>query len=234
MNIKITLSANAGVCLQFMTARIWVDVLHDQPVLGFSSVTNEMFDLLINSKTFEKPDGIITTHCHPDHFSRKYYQEIKKMWPETIMLTPERLFDQSKVIKGEEESLLINDVFIQFVRLPHEKNENETIDHYGLLLSEQGYTVLIPADCSIDKTAMSKIVKGRHINLALLPFPWVTLRKGREIINSIINPDRAIIYHLPFDEDDIYGYVPATKKSLEREFNSNWIMMNSPFQETIL
>ena len=36
--IKITLSANAGVCVEICGKRIWVDALHDTKVPGFSTL----------------------------------------------------------------------------------------------------------------------------------------------------------------------------------------------------
>ena len=57
--------------------------------------------------------------------------------------------------------------------------------------------------------------RNERIGISIMNFPWVTLRKGRAAIESLIKPKHLIVAHLPFEEDDIYGYFPATEKAIK-------------------
>ena len=71
--IKVTLSANAGVSIQFDNCRIWVDALHEDKQPGFSAVSQALLSQLLESEAFSAPDYICVTHDHPDHWVDQQY-----------------------------------------------------------------------------------------------------------------------------------------------------------------
>ena len=70
-------------------------------------------------------------------------------------------------------------------------------------------------DAGVDKTLLSHTVFHTHFHLALLNFPFLTLTRGREIIQSLA-PEEAVIFHLPFAQDDINGYLDAARRAREK------------------
>ena len=104
--------------------------------------------------------------------------------------------------------------------MPHEGEHFADVRHYGLLLSCQGKNVLIPGDCALASPMLKAAIGDRSIDVALLDFPWITLRKGQQFIEEAIRPKHILAYHLPFEADDINGY----RKSAERAANqlSGW------------
>ena len=50
--IRVTLSANAGICVQIENQRIWVDVLHNEKQPGFSAVSSSLYQKIVNSDAF--------------------------------------------------------------------------------------------------------------------------------------------------------------------------------------
>ena len=59
------------------------------------------------------------------------------------------------------------------------------------------------------------MVNGRHLRLALLNFPWITLRRGRDFLQEHLHADHIALYHLPFAEDDTEGFRAATDRAAQ-------------------
>ena len=69
---------------------------------------------------------------------------------------------------------------------------------------------------------------------AVMPFPWVTLPKGRAFVEEVIRPRHLLVHHLPLPEDDLYGYRPATEAALSKvQVQSVWLM-DRAFREIII
>ena len=65
-------------------------------------------------------------------------------------------------------------------------------------------------------SALARAVGDTRIDLAILDFPWITLRGGRAFLESHIRPTHIVAYHLPFAEDDGNGYRLAAAKAAQR------------------
>ena len=57
---------------------------------------------------------------------------------------------------------------------------------------------------------------ARKIDVVIEDFPWAAVRRGRQPIENIICPEHLIIYHLPFEEDDVQGYGPMIRRVISR------------------
>lgn len=211
---QVTLSANAGVALRLGGARIWVDALHQHLVPGFSTVTPELMAAMEAHPDFAAPDLLFSTHRHPDHFSRTLTLRALKRWPLAETVLPEPVLEHQFLLSRPRERLLLPEVTLQFARLPHEGPQYADVPHYGCVLEHEGFRVLIAGDCAVAAPALESFLKeAGPIDLALLDFPWVTLKKGRRFIREVIRPEHLLVYHLPFREDDIYHYRPAAVKA---------------------
>ena len=43
----------------------------------------------------------------------------------------------------------------------------------------------------------------------------MTLRRGRAFLEQYIHPDHLILYHIPFEQDDLNGYRKAAEKAVD-------------------
>lgn len=196
--ISVTLSANAGVALNIGGRRIWVDALHDQKMDGFSTLTPQLQRDMMVCQAFAHPEYICFTHEHTDHYSAELTAVARQLWPNAKVLMP------GDSVEG-----------IRFVRLPHEGEQYACVEHYGLIISLNGCNVLISGDCEVASPALSKAIAGVPIHLALLNFPWATLRKGREFLLEHFRNSHIILYHLPFEADDRNGYRRSAKHAVD-------------------
>lgn len=194
MNVQVTLSANAGVALDLDGRRIWVDALHEEKQTGFSALTPDLQRQMLNCPAFFQPEFICYTHCHPDHYSGRLTQTAQKLWPEAMLLMPKSQMEQK------------NGLTVQYIRLPHEGEQYADTEHYGLLICYRGRNILISGDCAVASPVLAEMLAGKRVDLALLDFPWATLKRGREFLQEHMPETEILLYHLPFTEDDINGY----------------------------
>ena len=210
--MKVTLSANAGICIELAGKHIWVDALHNGKVRGFSTLDEALQQRLLG---LPAPDMMAYTHCHGDHYSRELTRLAMEKWQSTKVILPREDFDSQILLQQEKHTLSLGDVTLEFVRLPHEGEEFADVRHYGLLLEYQEKTILIPGDCALASPALKAAIGNRRIDTAILDFPWITLRKGQRFMQEVIRPEHVLVYHLPFEKDDVNGY----RKSAERAVN---------------
>ena len=228
MKVKVSLSANAGVAIHVCGYRIWVDALHTIKQPGFSTVDVPLQRRMLRCETFEKPDLILYTHNHPDHFSKELTAEAQKLWPNAEIILPDRHGDG----RIGEFLYSIDDLTVRFVKLPHDGQQYADCVHYGLLITVNGKTILIPGDCAIGAPELQSAVAGHKIDLALLNFPWLTLKRGQSFVDEIIKPAQMLLYHLPFDQDDTCGYRAAARKAVYKRNNAQ--LLCEPLQVTEL
>ncbi len=213
MKVKIALSANAGIALAVANVRIWVDFLHNSQVPGFSCMSSETLDLVRCGK-IQAPDILCVTHIHPDHCNVKLVKEFAGQNPDTKVLAPEKITDDTVLVYGERFSYSLGDLQIQWLKLPHDGHLYRDCVHYGLLISVLDKHILIPADCAMGSDALGELVKELPVDAAFLNFPWITLKKGREFLAEVMKPKQVVVYHLPFAEDDCNRYRESAQKAL--------------------
>jgi len=211
--LTLTLSANAGVAIAFGGKRIWIDALHNDVVPGFSTIDKKLLGKMLQCEAFFQPDVICVTHCHGDHFSREMMLSAMELWPQATVLLPERKIPGQLLIEGEVYLHRAGALEIRFVRLPHEGEEYANVIHYGILLSYDGKNVLLSGDCRRCAPELAQAIRGQNIDAAILDFPWLTLKKGREFVAEHIGPRYCIGYHLPFAEDDSNGFRGSAQKA---------------------
>ncbi|WP_300757639.1 MBL fold metallo-hydrolase [uncultured Oscillibacter sp.] len=208
---SITLTANAGVILEWNQHVIWIDALHTQQVPGFSAVRPADWERI--QQTLPPPELLCFTHCHPDHYSFPLASQARSLWPNAAIALPRQDFADQLLISGEETRLSRGGMTLRFLRLPHEGPDFQNDPHYGLLLSDHTSHILIPGDCETASPSLLKRLDGLPIDLAILNFPWITLRKGRRCLEDVLRPRHLMLCHLPFAEDDTNGYLDAALRA---------------------
>lgn len=216
MKASLTLSANAGVALEIGGHRIWVDALHDRKEPKFSTVSRQLQQQMLQSEAFRHPQYICYTHCHPDHYSESLTEAALRVWPKAKVLAPEGKF---AAFSGNTFALHEEDLSIRFLLLPHEGSQYVDVRHFGLIVSVGEKNILIPGDCAVASEELLRAVEKAPIHLMLLDFPWMTLPRGRAFLDAHFSCAEKVLLHLPFAEDDRFGYRVAAQRAAERSEN---------------
>lgn len=232
---QITLSANAGIALSFGGIRLWIDALHDEKVPGFSTVTPELWAAMRTHPAFAAPDLLFFTHCHPDHFSRRMAREALDLWPQAKLILPEDHFPGQALLSGRRERVRLPDLTLDFIRLTHEGPRYADKPHYGCILESGGFRILIAGDCKLCAPELTEFLKeDGAIDLAVLNFPWLTLPRGRRFVETVIRPKTLAVCHLPFAEDDVYGYRAAAAKAAPLLADTEVCLLREPLRQLTL
>lgn len=231
---QVTLSANAGVALDFGGLRVWVDALHDEKVPGFSTVTEPLWTAMRSHPDFAAPDLLFFTHCHPDHFSQRLAREALDLWPQARIVLPEDRFPGQALLSGRRERVRLPELTLDFIRLTHEGPRYADKPHYGCILESGGFRVLVTGDCRLCAPELAEfLAEDGPIDLAILDFPWLTLPRGRRFVQEHIRPKTLLVCHLPFSGDDVYGYRTAALRSAPLLEGVDVRLLSEPFQREI-
>ncbi len=212
-NVCVTLSANAGVSVAINDYKVWVDALYGNAEKPFSSMDETLAQRVLHSEEFANPGYICYTHCHADHFCKDLTEEAMRIWPEAKVFLPQQELKKQTLVQGEVYQFSDKALTIQFLKLPHEGRQYQTVKHYGLLLQLPGCNILLPGDCEIAAPALEHAIKDMKIHVAVLDFPWITLKKGQAFIKDVIKAEHILAYHLPFEEDDTNHYRDSARKA---------------------
>ncbi len=225
--LTVTLSANAGVCLDFGELRIWVDALHDVKVPGFSRVDPVLQGKMLAHPAFQAPDVIAFTHCHPDHYSADLVEKAKAIWPKAAVLIP------GENVCAERWELAVKDANITFFLLPHEGARYADTLHYGIFIRTPDSNVLHAGDCATASPALEAALKGERVDVAVMDFPWLSLPKGQTCVQGKVKPGHLIACHLPFEADDCNGYRQAVQKAA-RAYNGKVHLLMEPLESIVI
>ena len=210
MKVSVTLSANAGVAIRIGGRCIWVDALPYIKTEGFSVLNRELAWKIFYEDALGEPDWYCCTHYHPDHYCMVLTDDAEREFKDMKLLLPQEEWGKEH-IGGDGE------INIRFVRLPHDGKQYAEELHYGMIISYMGKNMLISGDCAVAHPAMAEAIGGQQIHLAIMNFPWLTLRRGREFVSKYLPDARILLVHLPFAEDDINGYRAAAQRAVQND-----------------
>ena len=211
MRISVTLSANAGTAIDMGGRRIWVDALHEEKQPSFSAVELSLQRKMLTAEAFQNPQYICYTHCHGDHYSQRLTDAAMKLWPKAKVLSPEGKY---RTFEGDAFTVEDEGLQIRYVKLPHEGEQYRDVVHFGIFLTYKGKTILIPGDCETASPILAQALEGQKVDLALLDFPWMALRKGKEFVEKHLPQAQLALYHIPFEGDDTAGYREGARRAV--------------------
>ena len=212
------LTANAGLLISVGSKKLLIDALHNEKTKRFSSVSPEVSKKVISGEDeFDHIDYMIVTHDHPDHASSVLINNFLKNHPETHVFAPMRglITDNLHNLMLPNESFSINGDTFVFKKAVHDGEEYKNVLNYAGIVTIDGRKITFFGDAAITKTLATEDFTNDDIDIGIYNFPFITLTRGRDIIKKM-NPKVSILCHLPFEHDDINGYLPVTKRLYEK------------------
>ena len=236
-DITFTLSANAGLSVTVKNTRIWIDALPGRSIAGYSTLSAQQWEQVFSSEDFINPDLIFFTHCHPDHYSQELAERVRNQYPSVPLVMPEKHFPDQYLLTGKVIRAPFKDVALTFLSLPHEAARYRNVPQYALLIDTGRVTILAAGDTETASDALRDYLTERQLrpDVAVLPFPWITLKRGRAYIEEILRPSHLLINHIPFPEDDRNRYRDAIRHALpEMSRQADLRLMTRPLQKEII
>lgn len=232
--VKFVLTANAGLLIDPGESRLLIDAFHSTRYEAYQTVSSELFSQILADPRFQDPDVCVYTHCHPDHFSAEMTAEASRQWPGMVTILPEQKA-AGILLSRPEENFSVGKLDLTFRRLTHEGEQYKDVTHYGVLIRKGPLTILDAGDCLLGSEELASFIQGRHIDIAVLNFIWLTLRRGRQFIKEIIRPDHVLVCHLPDPDLDPYDYKRAAEIKIFSDFPDKDIrIISRPLQEEVI
>ena len=218
MELKIILSANAGVSVEIGERRFYVDALHNTPSGGFSALSGGMPEEFISYAG--APDVILYTHLHPDHYSAELTEKLCRDFPEAALVMSEK-----KCVKE------FGFASVSLMPLFH-MGEYRSIPNCGIIIETAGKKLFFSGDSDPEDSDVLETIDGLCPDFAVLNFNWITLLSGRAALKKL-NPTHAAFAHLPFPEDDKEGYIRPTLHCRDRHRPGDIVLYRFLQTETV-
>ncbi len=172
-----------------------------------------------------KPDILIFTHEHEDHFCAEY---VKEAWERNLNL---QIYSTKKVIEmlqetnipftnlhevGESNILNKGGLNILFVESVHEGDQYADIQNLTLLIRIEDKHLVITGDAMPCKELFERIAAwSPYIDWLFAPFPYVGLRSTRKLMTEHLDIQNIFVLHQPRPEADVQNWVANTKRVCE-------------------
>jgi L-ascorbate metabolism protein UlaG (beta-lactamase superfamily) len=236
--IKIIVVANCGLLVVSPEAKVLIDGIYQLGILDkaehlFSSISEEVMDQIINGQgEFGNIDCLLFTHCHYDHFSGVKTGECigennissillpEDESPEVIALKDQGAKSGTEFVTmasplGIVKEYIIEDISIKYFKSLHCGKNLSQVKHYCFLLTINDKKIYISGDADFTNNYQKDMLRDEVISLAFFNPLSFNHKSGHNLINNL-NPEKAIMYHVPFEKDDRKGFRRVSGKSINR------------------
>ena len=221
--MTITCTVNAGLSIACGSLKLLVDPFPTERVGVFSSLAGDMLAQALDAPAFQAPDLVFITHTHRDHYNAAVMQRFLTRWPAARIIMPDNPFPQGLLLNAPC-TLRWNGARLRFFPLTHQGAEYAGTAHFGLLLTVDGMTLLLVGDGVVADESLA----GEMVDIAVLPFPWVSLRRGVTFVDQVIRPKHILVNHLPLPASDVFHYAEsAARHSAQISCTSDVQLMNA-------
>lgn len=241
--IKINYIGNSGIFIKYKDTTILIDGIF-QKTKYFSSPVNEMQKAVKGMPSiYSNIDYLIFTHRHADHFSSKYLNEyIKNNRIKRIFLTKEsektnsqaldmgsvlvdnsNQFEEFNLQYGEKMCIeLSKECRLSYFRSVHAGGSRYIqIKHYTVVLSINGKQMIFGSDADSIEQNFSPIEMFKNVDMIFVNPLFFNSNKGQNFLDGL-TLKKAVIYHIPFSEDDITGLRELVVKDMARYSNRSY------------
>ena len=235
--LKITLIANEGILFQTPEITLLIDALHHDPlgVPDFSPVSEQLLRQIIHHESiFSSVDYLLFTHNHGDHFSpyfTKRYIECNR--PRGLIVPYSDTEEYAALIQCAKKRRipyyelnlpffekhcfsLSHHVELSVFRTNHASTIFTDTENYCFLLKVYGKNHLFLADADYDVSYLKTIIGKTAIQTVYVNPLFINKSEGRQVLLEAVNPQNIIIYHLPFESDNKWGFRYLNQRDVKR------------------
>lgn len=210
--------SNAGIVLEVNGKQIGIDCLCKDSTKLYQDTPPQIREEL-------KPDILIITHEHEDHFCVEYVKEAWERNPQLIIYSTETTIKSLQEINIPEDNLYqvadgeeikIDSLHITFMQSIHEGEQYSHIQNLTLLIKIADKHLAVTGDAMPCKELFEKISAwSSNIEWFFAPFPYVGLRSTRKLMKEYLDIKNIFVLHQPRKEADTQNWVANMKRVCE-------------------
>ncbi len=217
--------------------------LYDKKILidGFSNSKIPIYkgtppeireELILNIPPYNDIDIALFTHDHSDHFDPESTAEFLKHNTNGVIISANKVIEKlkcgfpdledSRLIKSNPglyhtEKINIKGINITACSLLHDGDQYKDVQNLAYIIDVYGKKIMHVGDAkTVEDNYINLNLLEKNIDLLIAPFPYVSIIKGRQVIEKYIKPRKVIAVHLPYKERDDFNWIESAKKSYMR------------------
>lgn len=221
--LEIQYIANEGVLISSRDKRVLIDGLHRKYDDAYAFLPDaERTKIEAAKPPFDKIDLILVSHMHGDHFHPDSVGLFLKNAPASRLVTSQQIVDQIAEKFGDfaavksrvtpvayalksRQPMKVSGVDFEILGVGHGTGRHASIQNIGHVINIGGKKVLHIGDAEISDEIFDAFdLEKQSIDIALLPYWFLTSRSGPVLIEKHIKPKHIVAVHVgPGEAADI-------------------------------
>ncbi len=238
--LTITYLANEGLLLCSADAGVLIDVLFRAGIDPYAKVPPDALEAAEMAQPPYDVDAVLVSHPHRDHFDPASVARHLENNPSARLISSQQVVDAVQGVDaemggqmvavtpdwGQRDTVQAGGARIDVLRIRHGSRRNYGIHNLGHIIELGGKKVLHIGDAEMDPAHFAPFnLPDAGVDVALIPFWFLTDATGRSIVNQHIRPNHIIAVHLPPSEAARWGPVirshyPAAQ--IARQSGQQW------------
>lgn len=216
--MKFQYVSNAGIIFEVDGRQIGIDCLCKDSSKLYQDTLPQIREEL-------KPDILIFTHEHEDHFCPEYVKEVWERNPSLTINSTKNVIEKLREGNipsinlqqvGDTDVVYLNTIHIKFMQSIHEGEQYSDIKNLTLLIGIEDKHLVVTGDAMPCKELFERIAAwSPHIDWLFAPFPYVGLRSSRKLMKEYLDIQNIFVLHQPRKEADTQNWVANTKRVCE-------------------
>lgn len=210
--MKIFHTVNAGLYICNDEQGLLIDGLHLGSG-GFSETPVALLDrLLSHAYPFSGKTDLVFTHLHGDHYDLDLVRRFLQRNPHSSIYLP-----QPGDAKTAQRVHFDRFVLTAFSTV-HDGAAFAQVPHRSFCLQAENRQIVICGDGIVHRLLAEQIqaLCGDKTDAVFVNVYQLASKEGQEFLNAL-NPEHIFLYHLPFPEEDPYGYRSMAKNVVARQ-----------------
>ena len=209
MHVNIDYTVNAGLCIATDEESLLIDVLHRKET-GFSPAPQALLNrMAAHSDLFSRKLHLAFTHLHGDHFDSALVRRFLAEYPETDFYGPglEHAVTGSPAAAARTQTVDLGSFHLAAFETIHDGKPFADQPHLSFCIKVQGQTFVICGDATLEPELADRIfsVCPGTVDAVFLNVYQLASVSGGAFLKKL-QPKQIFLYHLPFSEDDVYGF----------------------------
>lgn len=249
--LKLTHIANAGILIQTPDTRLLIDGIQQEGDFPFSKTPPEVLAQMFqkNGHTqFHDLDYLLFSHAHPDHFSPSltarylYQNDVSRiLFPKDDSSGTKDLIDAIEKTRTPYWNFTMERGKIRQYRLSKSITATSLCTKHmpqifakalcnTLLITIADKNLLFLSDCSYMEKELFRIFSETKIDIVFINPYFYHDEAGRSILWELLCPNKIVIYHIPFAEDDSIRIRTLVKQDTKKYPAPELVIFCEPMQ----
>ncbi len=211
--VEITYTGNEGFLIAAAGKKILIDAVYRKGVPGYVVMPEErQMKIEEGQPPFDGVDLILATHSHPDHFDADAVTSLLQSNPDAFFVSTEQAVKKLQQTtawtqvsqralgfapkEGKRIQLRLNGIELELLKLHHGREVPAQNLGFLIWLGEKKLLHVGDTEASLADFEIYNLQDDR-IDIAFIPFWYLTDPDRKKIISAGINPKRIVAMHIP-------------------------------------